>query len=125
MAEIVIMFAWVFGWFVLCIAGAVLWHRSNRRRREMMHQERMTALEKGVPLPEVEDARWRRFTRERSPQGTLQGAIVLIFLGVGGMAGFGLSPSEQLRVFWTLPLPLVFLGLGLLLYYGLTRKRPG
>jgi len=119
--EIMILCAWVFGWLVLCLVGAILWHRGNRRRREMMHLERMAAMEKGVPLPELEDLKWHRATRERSPQGTLQGAIVLIFLGAGGMIAFLISPVEELRVYWTLPIPLVFLGFGLLLYYGITR----
>jgi hypothetical protein len=44
---------WVFGWVILLL---VAWHmRSSRRQRqlELQHKERMMAMEKGIPLPEL------------------------------------------------------------------------
>ena len=42
---------WVFGWVLLLM---LIWHlrgRRRERRMEMIHKERMMAMEKGIPLP--------------------------------------------------------------------------
>lgn len=114
---------WVFGWAGMWMGLAYMRNRSRDRRMEMMHRERMAAMEKGVPLPELPgpDAYLRR-SRERNPDSTLKGGIVCMAVGVGAMLAFNLSPNNQLHDLWTLPLPLVFVGFGLLLYHFLRSK---
>src|SRR5262245_30198110 len=44
---------WVFGWVLLLLAA---WHLKGLRRQkklELIHRERMMAMEKGIPLPEL------------------------------------------------------------------------
>jgi|SRR5579871_2139198 len=127
MTEVAIMFIWgffwVFGWAGMWMGLGYLRHRSRDRRLEMMHQERMAAMEKGIPLPELPDldAPSRR-SRKSNPDSTLKGGIVCAALGLGTMLAFNLSPDNDLHDIWTLPLPLVFLGLGLVLFHFLRRK---
>lgn len=126
--EILATLTWLLFWFLGC--GGMFWlfvflrNRANQRRLEMIHQERMVAMEKGVPLPELPDLEPRR--RNHVPKRStamLAGGIICISLGAGGIVALQLSPVESVHDFWTLPLPLIFLGLGLLLYHFLTRDR--
>jgi hypothetical protein len=116
---------WIFGWGGFFWVFMYLKNRANQRRLEMIHQERMVAMEKGIPLPELPDLNPRppKDPRARNKNGSLAAGIVFASLGAGGMVALLLSPDAEMRPYWTLPLPLVFLGVGLLLYYYLTRDR--
>lgn len=55
------------GMVALAVAGGIVGycyvaHRSRQKRIEIIHQERMAAMEKGIPLPEfpLEPARQRQ-----------------------------------------------------------------
>jgi hypothetical protein len=95
-------------------------HTERQRRLEIVHQERLTAMEKGIPLPELPLAP-ARLPTPPDPRVPLLHGIVWTALGLGAMAGLfmGRVPDGL----WPLPLPLVFLGLGLLLYYALASQR--
>ena len=79
--------AWVFGWVIVAL---VAWHMKNKQRakkHEIIHEERMKAMEKGIPLPEVPEFEEKRnhggFWRSQSmnprwPLGV--GAIVVMGL---------------------------------------------
>ena len=115
---------WVFGWGGFFWLFMYLKNRANQRRLEMIHQERMVAMEKGIPLPELPDLNPRSPKDPgRKKNAPLAAGIVFASLGAGGMAALLLSPDAEMRTYWTLPLPLLFLGVGLLLYYHLTRDR--
>jgi uncharacterized protein DUF6249 len=116
---------WIFGWGGFFWLFMYLKNRANQRRLEMIHQERMVAMEKGIPLPELPDLNTRplKDPGTRNKNGSLAAGIVFASLGAGGMAALLFSPDAEMRPYWTLPLPLVFLGVGLLLYYYLTRDR--
>ena len=53
MDPLIFSLIWVFGWVILLLLA---WHlRAARRQRrlELQHKERMMAMEKGIPLPEL------------------------------------------------------------------------
>lgn len=117
-------------------AGAALavWARHLREAkrvavREMLHRERVAALEKGQPLPEVpaetgaadggDPAAWIGRT-------ALLVGLALLFAGIGFGAAFGLVPDtpETMGMQELAPLGLLpaFTGVGLLLFYLLDRR---
>jgi len=118
---------WVFGWVILLL---VAWHlRSSRRERkvERQHKERMMAMEKGIPLPELpaeDDAPSRRPLLAEivaairiNPRWPLGIGAVFVMLGIGISAALALSHETE----WPVGLISVFFGLGLMLHYALTR----
>lgn len=98
-------------------------HVERRRRLEIVHQERLAAMEKGIPLPELplDPSRVRMPPDPRAP---LLHGIVWSALGGGAMLALRLiGPRLQAPGLWPLPLPLAFLGMGLMLYYALVSDR--
>jgi hypothetical protein len=105
-------------------------YRLKRRRTEIIHQERMAAMEKGIPLPEFPNfdlgpspfLLTRLAAKPVSPQASLLTGIIFLCVSVGGMIVlFFLLPLNK-HLYWILPLPLALVGIGLLLYYGLFRR---
>jgi hypothetical protein len=97
-------------------------HRERQRRLEIMHEERMAAMQKDIPLPELRFDE-PRAAAARDPREMLLHGIVWLALGGGGMLTLffiGPRPGPPL---WALPLPLALLGGGLVLYYALGRER--
>ena len=115
-------------YIVIAIAMAfVAWlyfrHVERQRRLEIVHQERLTAMEKGIPLPELplDPPQGGALTNPRAP---LIHGLVWTALGWGSVVAliiFGPLPNGM--TIWPLPLPLAFLGVGLILYYFLVSKR--
>ena len=121
---------WVFGWVLLLI---LIWHLKGRRRErrlEMIHKERMMAMEKGIPLPELPE-----FT-EPSAGATVAGAVgairinprwplglgaVFVMVGAGTSLALWLMPDRDPHNAWPVGLIAVFFGIGLFLHYLLTR----
>ena len=122
--------AWVFGCVVVLI---VIWHLRSKRRLEkeqMIHQERLKAMEKGIPLPEFpdlsEEAKMEQFNRvftppTLNPKWPLGVGILFIFAGLGFMAAMMLSGDSELAKLWSMGLIGVFFGVGMMLFYRLTR----
>lgn len=125
---------WVFGFVAVFI---VIWHLRNKRRLEklsMIHDERMKAMEKGIPLPEFpeftdEESR-RRMGRALvghiegkpwNPRWPLGVGALLIMGGIGTSVAMKLSGWDFHNELWPFGLIGVFLGVGMFLYYGLTR----
>ena len=98
-------------------------HQSRQKRIEIIHQERMAAMEKGIPLPELplEPSRERR-----PPDPTVLPILgtVLLSLSVGTMIVLALILEAPSHGFWVAPLPFTFLGVGLIAYHYLLAK-PG
>lgn len=91
----------------------------KRRRLETIHAERVMAMEKGIPLPELPlEPPARTHSAQESRQVTLIIGIVLAMFGIGSM--ITLSLLDEFRRGWPAPLPVAFIGLGLVLYYLLT-----
>jgi hypothetical protein len=91
-------------------------HRTRQKRMEIIHQERMAAMEKGIPLPEfpMEPARQRR---EPDPTVLPILGIVLLSLSVGTMIVLYLTLPPSSRGDWVAPLPFSFLGVGLVAFH--------
>lgn len=118
---------WVFGWSAVLL---VVWYvRGQRRQRrlELLHAERMAAIDKGIPLPEMPDyeglAQRSRFNGggELNPRWPLGVGTVIAMLGLGVSAALYLSGDEYHNQIWPFGLIGVFLGGGLILHYFLLR----
>ena len=110
------------------IAGAVVAylyfkHVERRRRLEIVHQERLAAMEKAIPLPEL-PLDPARVPTPSDPREPMLHGLVWTALGGGAMLAMGLAGWKVGdSAIWPLPLPLLLLGLGLLLYYALASDR--
>lgn len=115
------------GMVALALAGGIvgylyLRHKTRQKKIEIIREERMAAMEKGIPLPEfpLEPARDPRPDPDNvipilgTVLSTLSvGAMIVLYLNVP-------APSS----FWVSPLPFTFLGVGLIAFHLLTRE-PG
>ena len=98
-------------------------HIERQRRLEIVHQERLAAMERGIPLPEL-PLDPPRVPTPPDPRAPLIHGIVWSALGGGGMLALrliGWQPNAL--VLWPLPLPIALLGIGLILYYALASER--
>ena len=109
------------GMVVLALAGGIVGylhvkHRSRQQRMEIIHQERMAAMEKGIPLPEfpLEPARERH---QPDPNVLPILGTVLSSLSVGAMIVLYLNVPASSHGFWISPLPFTFLGVGLIAFH--------
>ena len=105
----------------LAIAGGIVGylyfkHQSKRQRIEVIHQERMAAMEKGISLPEfpLEQTHEPR-PGDRDVIKIL--GIVLFTLSIGAMIALYWNRSAAPTAgFWVFPLPFAFLGVGLVAF---------
>ena len=99
-------------------------HRSRQKRIEIIHQERMAAMEKGIPLPEfpLEPARERHRPDPDNVIPIL--GTVLLSLSVGAMIVLNLNLPAPSHSMWVSPLPFTFLGVGLIAFHFL-KGEPG
>lgn len=115
------------GLIMAALAGALVAylyfrHVERRRRLEIIHQERVAAMDKGIPLPEL-PLDPTKDTKPVDPRAPLMHGLVWVSLGVGGMMALAFGPFPNSSSLWPLPLPLVTLGGGLILYYLLASER--
>src|SRR5579863_1698912 len=117
------------GIVALALAGGIVGyvyviHRSRQKRIEIIHQERMAAMEKGIPLPEfpVEPAQERHYSEAANVLPIL--GTVLSSLSLGTMIVLYLILPAPSRSFWVSPLPFAFLGVGLIAFHFLKGDRP-
>jgi hypothetical protein len=94
--------------------------QTRKRRLEIIHEERLAAMEKGIPLPE--------FPLEPAPNPRVPDPNVLPILGtvllsvsVGAMIALYRTLQGEAHGFWVSPLPIAFLGVGLLAVHFLKR----
>jgi hypothetical protein len=118
---------WIFGWITALL---IVWFvRSSRRQRrlELIHAERLAAIEKGIPLPELPDydtllhRTGRHGPHGLNPRWPLGLGAIFGMFGVGICLALGFSGDEYHNQIWPFGLIPVFLGLGLALHYFLTR----
>jgi hypothetical protein len=113
------------GMTALALAGGIvgyLYLKSQTRQKkiEVIHQERMVAMEKGIPLPEFPLEEERR--RESDPEVISILGIVLFSLSIGTMVVLYLGLPAPSHSFWISPLPFAFLGCGFIAYRFLQLK---
>ena len=106
------------------IAYLYMRYQTRQKRLEMIHQERMAAMEKGIPLPEfpLDPVREHRPDPRVLPilgmvLLTLSlGTMVVLYLMIDrGALAQGLPAAA--RNYWITPLPFAFLGAGLLAFH--------
>ena len=124
MDPLVYKLIWVFGWVLVILAVWFVRGRRRERRLDMIHAERMAAMDKGVPLPELPDYEDRRHAGPHSPRTVLGAGITIAMLGTGICLALFLSGDAYHNQIWPFGLIGVFLGVGLVLHYLLTRT-PG
>ena len=71
-------------------------HLGRQRRLEIIHQERLTAMDKGIPLPEfpIDPPRVQKMPNPHVP---LILGIVLVAFGAGSMAALRLMATADNR----------------------------
>lgn len=93
--------------------------RERQRRMEILHAERLAAMDKGIPLPELPfDPPPEAWKRPPDPTVPLAIGIVLAAFGIGAMAMLAILAAD--KPYWAVPLPIALMGLGLVLYYRLS-----
>jgi len=109
------------GMVTLALAGGIVgyvWvkNRTRQIKIQAIHQERMTAMEKGIPLPELP---LEPVSEPREPDQRVLPilGIVLATLAVGTMIVLHAIAPPASHGFWVAPLPLAFLGVGLLAFH--------
>lgn len=111
---------------VLALAGAlVAWlyfrNKERQRRMDIVHQERLIAMEKGFPLPELPSEPTKA---PDDPREMLVHGVAWVAMGLGGMLALGLTGmTVNGTPLWPLPMPLLLLGVGLMLVYVLGSRR--
>ena len=116
------------GMIVTALAAAVVAdpyfrHVERRRRLDIVHQERLAAMDKGIPLPEVALVP-PRVPSPPDSRALLVHGIAWAALGGGAMLALALiGPPPNAPVLWPAPLPIALLGIGLMLDDALTSER--
>lgn len=113
-ALIVIALAALFGFFLY------MRHKERQRRLEIVHQERLAAMDKGVPLPELpaEPAK-----QPHDHRAVLLHGVAWVTLAGGGAIALRVTRLNINGVdLWPLTIPLLLLGVGLILTYGLAYR---
>jgi len=100
-----------------CIVGCLhVVHRSRQKKIEIVHQERMAAMEKGIPLPEFPMDRERESGPPDQNVIPILG-IVLLSLALGTMIVLYAILPPVSHGLWLTPLPFMFLGAGFIAYH--------
>ena len=108
------------GMVTLALAAGVIGylyvkHLGRQKRLEIIHQERMAAMEKGIPLPEFP------LETEREPRRNLLVlpilGMVLFTLSLGTMIVLYVNLPAESHRFWITPLPFTFLGVGFITFH--------
>jgi hypothetical protein len=113
---------WVFGWAIIVLLA---WFVRGQRRERMIdriHKERMLAIEKGLPLPELPDYESRQAwgAYQLNPRWPLGIGAIFVTLGIAGCATLSIAGDSVRQLFpWFLATAL---GVGLWLHYYLTRR---
>lgn len=114
------------GLVTLALAGGIVGylyisHRSREKKMEIIHRERLVAMEKGIPLPEfpLEPAQARK---PPNPAVLPLLGIVLLTLSVGAMIALYLNLPLSAHSSWIFPLPFAFLGVGFIAFHFLSRE---
>jgi Flp pilus assembly protein TadB len=133
--------------FVILILGLVvanMWRRHLReakqlKLRQIIHEERIKAMEHELPLPEINDSELLdslSLSPSKEPQSesgldtsitwvrlvTLGLGLVLLFGGIGGAIGLYWVADPEAHGVWPISLIPVFVAIGLLLFYLLSRR---
>ena len=117
----------------IAAAFALVWRHQNmqryRFRQDLIQKDRVAAMEKGIPMPELPDYDERGrpsldtmvSLMRVNPRWPLGVGSILILGGVGTTLALYLSHEEYHNQVWSMGLIPIFVGFGLFLHYRLTR----
>jgi len=111
----------------LALAGGIVGylfvtHQTKQKRLEIIHQERLIAMEKGIPLPELPLEPSTNAGGMDSQRVLPILGIVLLSLAAGAMVMMYLVLTGENHRLWVVPLPFLFLGVGLIAFDLMSRK---
>ncbi len=129
----------VLGFVGFGILGKYVRERKQLQLSEMIHKERMRAMEKGIPLAEIghEDLAEKlvqmNLNSDANPGAPGNGilwvriyalclGLLFFFGGIGVVCSLPFVDFEEVPLFWPLGIIPILMGLGLLLFWNLTRK---
>ena len=101
------------------ILGIVLNYRHSRHLIDLVHKERMSAMERGLEAPPL-PARTSEFRSERPAASYLHRGLLLTLLGLSLMAAFGVNAGVQ-SALWGLP--VAALGAAYLILFFITASK--
>jgi len=120
-----LVLVWVFGWAGIWFARKRAREAQALKLREMLHQERLTAIKAGTPLPEIpsldDSSEWLDPEMDRIRASWLRRLSLILGLagvtaGAGICAAFYWSPDRGMFAMWTIGLIPILAGFGFLLY---------
>jgi len=128
---------------IVGLAGLAIWSRHLRGAKQMqirkiIHEERMTAMEKGISFDDLQHetmaGELAAMSEKRSPRlsesantmmwirvATLCFGLLFLLGGIGTAVGLRLVDDAEYQVMWPLGIIPSLIGFGLLLFYGLCR----
>ena len=123
--------------FLFALLGVLIESQRQKTklaRQELVQKERLAAIEKGVPLPDwdstmldddgslVSTAEAHERRRQWFRMISLCIGLLLSFAGAGMLVAFNIGADNEFRDIGTVGAIPVMAGVGLLLFYALTRK---
>ena len=132
----------ILGLIVASLARRHLREAKQLELRQIIHQERMKAMEHNLSLPETNDPQLSELfggfgAAEPKGSGWLSASVlwvrlVALCLGLAGFFGgigtaFAMSKvkAEDMSDFWTMGLIPAFVGIGLLIFYAMSKSFAG
>jgi len=119
---------WIFGWVILFIIINHLRWKRKFKRLELLHRERLVAMEKGLPLPELPEfdnggagsQRWwgdREGRRKLPKRIWLAIGVLSIMTGGGTVTALLIHPDPEQHQNWPFGLIPIFVGIGFVLQH--------
>lgn len=102
--------------------------KKAQQHREMLHRERMLAIEKGIPLPELpleDNGSAATHYPNALPNAALGCGLIPVSLGLGVVVAFQFARIPDLEVptdLWAVGFLPLMVGSGCLTYYRLLRR---
>ena len=116
------------GCWGLILVGRSIREKSRLKESEMVHRERIEAMQQGLPVPELSEVpttgsgasvRISRHSIHWFRAVSLALGLFFLFIGIGMC--FAFSIGEEFRDVWTIGMIPAMAGIGLLLFYALSR----
>ena len=116
------------GCWGLILVGRNIKEKSRLKESEMVHRERIEAMQQGLPVPEAPEVpttgsaasvRISRLSIHWFRAVSLALGLLFLFTGIGMC--FAFSIGEDYRDVWTIGMIPAMAGIGLLLFYALSR----
>ena len=101
--------------FFLFLGGVIITHLTAR------HKERMAMVEKGMSSEDMKALYVRQLNRD--PLSSLKWGILFVFAGVSLLLGQYLNQQYHIEEGAIVGLVILFVGVGLVLFYGIASKK--